>query len=297
MSVSVAPDECTIYYNTKVTGAFADQLEIDRYNVCTSLQESSLDSQSSTDFLHQIRVLANWQILGAHETRGLLLDASAKLVREYSFPVETTCADNIAPDPDGTSMWMGGDCEVSGEAGHAIGRFDLGSRQMLTEWVPAYGQGSIAVYGPPLVGNPDLGRSVDSSTAGTAEAFLTRASYSGRLTSVHLYVDSPSTASQVDVGIYSDRLGRPGELLEQGTTTNVRPASWNYVDVQSSPVTAGRLDWLAILGPRRGGRAGFRDRRWDGLAMISARHDLSNLPTHWSGGRWTLASSVSAYGT
>ena len=77
----------------------------------------------------------------------------------------------------------------------------------------------------------------------------------------------------------------------------MRPCSWNYVDVPALPVVAGQFYWVAVLGPVGGGMAAFRDRPRDGLAMVSARHDLTDLPTLWSGGSWTLSGSLSADGS
>ena len=104
-----------------------------------------------------------------------------------------------------------------------------GGRYRACPWpVPS---GVLDVYGPPLLGDADVETHVDSDTAGTAEAFLTTAGYSGQVSSVHVYVDASSTASRIVVGIYADRNGTPGALQQQATITGLRAGSWNYIDV------------------------------------------------------------------
>lgn len=117
------------------------------------------------------------------------------------------------------------------------------------------------------------------------------AGYSGQLTRLHLWVDRSSTASNVVLGVCSDRKGHPG-LQEQATITNVRAGSWNYVDVRPMPVTAGQRYWIAVLGPKGGGKISLRDAGAGGRSEMSGRPHLNAPPCalvrgsarsgHWS---------------
>jgi hypothetical protein len=168
---------------------------------------------------------------------------------------------------------------------------------LLASWpLGSYGT-PIATYAPPLVGDANVNSTVDSNSAGTAEAFPTKAPYSGQMSRLHLYVDSSSTASQVVVGIYSNRNGDPGALQTQATITKLRAGSWNYVDIPSRlPVTAGRRYWIAVLGLSGSGKIRFRDAASGAGSETSAQHNLIALPGSWSTGKTWPTGNVSAYG-
>lgn len=290
LAFDLAPDECTIYYGSYDPGVSV----ISRLNVCTDTQESPFNSSS---FVDDLKVLPNWQVLNGDDGGAYLFDASGQSVVQDYYPGGNfgPTPSTLSLDPDGTSLWL---CCMIGAPGQGltpyIFRFDINTGQQLTDWPLA---DLAAVYGPPLLGDADVEPNLDSNTAGTAEAFHTTVGYSGQLTRLHLWVDSSSTATQAVVGIYSDRNGRPGDLLAQGTITNLMPRSWNYVDVPSMQVTAGQQYWIAVLAPHGGGTLAFRHRRLFGLATVSAQHDLTALPAHWSGGSWRLSGSLSAYGS
>ena len=242
------------------------------------------------------RVLPNWQVLRRGDYGAQLFDTSGQLISTYGFlPSSNGSFRYLSLDPDGTAFWACCDIKFGDPSSvFNIYRFDIAKGQALAEW--PLSPGAIAVYSPPLLGDPDVESNVNSISAGTAEAFLIRVSSSGSLTRLHLYLDSSSSATQVAVGVDSDRFGRPGDLLEQGTITNVRSGSWNYVDVRAMPVKAGQFYWLAVLAHRDGGTVVLRHKRLVGLQTVSARHDLSALPSRWSSGSLWLSGSLSAYG-
>jgi hypothetical protein len=290
--IDLAPDECTMYYGSWNGGAPS---EVGRFNVCTNTQEPPFVSYSFTD---DLRVLPNWSMIVTTDWGGSLWDASGDLVQSYRPPDYTvgTTLRSMSLDPDGTSFWMGG--------GLGVARYDIGSGQMLSLWctdsplctaVPA--TGPIAVYSPPLVGDADVAPTFDSDTAGTAKAFATRAGYTGQLSQLHLYVDSSSTASQVIVGIYSDRDGHPGALKSHATITNARPGSWTYVTVPALSITAKRRYWIAVLAPKGAGTLSFTDTVGGAASETSASQTLTRLPGQWSTGTVSTSGPLSAYGT
>ena len=289
-AMDLAPDECTMYESAWAAPSnFGGP-----FNVCTNTQ----DSAKSWQLLDDLRVLPNWQVLLLGDYGASLVDASGQAIEGYggssSFGGSFR---SLSLDPDGTSFWA---CCSSNSAiqpsSNDIVRFDINTGQIRAEW--PLSAGAIAVYGPPLFGSANVGGNVDSNPAGTAKAFSTTAGYSGQLTRLHLWADSSSTATRAVVGIYSDRVGRPGALLMQRTITNLRSGSWNYVDLPSTPVTKGQRYWIAVLAPNGGGTIRFREAGASGQSVTSTQGNLTALPASWSGAAHaSAAGSLSAYGS
>jgi hypothetical protein len=287
LAMDLAPDECTMYF-----GAFANNGNGvgPLVNVCTNTQGSG----TGPDDFDDLRVLPNWELLKLFDGGARLYDTTGQPIQSYSPADALGQFRTMSLDPDGASFWTCCALDLSSTPSVSdVWRFDINSGQLVARW--PLSAGAIAVYSPPLFGDPNVEARVDSNPTGTAEAFLTRVRDSGRLTRIHVYIDSSSTGHNVVVGIYSDRAGRPAQLQEQGTITNVRSGSWNYIDVPSTPVTAGQFYWVAVLGPRGGGTVAFRHRALLGLATVSAQHDLTALPQHWSAGRRRLSGPLSAF--
>jgi hypothetical protein len=292
-SMDLAPDKCTMY----ITVFSGPQSFGGPFDVCTSTQESTNHWQLVDD----LRVLPNWQVLRLGDSSANLVDSSGQVIQAYRLdPAGHGSFRRLALDPDGTSFWA---CCALNPADlqsrpYILNVFhvDISSGQILDFW--PLSAGNITVYGPPLLGDADVNRVVDTNEAGRAEAFSTTARYSGQLTRIHLWVDSSSTAGRAIVGVYSDRDGRPGALQEQTTISDVKPGAWNYADMASIPVTAGQHYWIAILGPKDGGMLGFRDAGAGRGAEMSAQPNLTALPAHWSGAvHPTATGPLSAYGS
>jgi hypothetical protein len=287
MGMDLAPDECTMF-----VGGFAPTAGNGQLNVCTG-------TQSGPPWDEDIRVLPNWQLLMADDGAALLSDQSRQLLASWQGSPSLSSIQSVrqvALDPDGSTFWS---CCWSPRSPFTIGgvaRFSLsGSTAPLSVW-PADGTG-LNIYGPPLLGNANLASRVDSTRAGSAEAFLKRVRFSGQLTRLHVWLDASTTAQQVVVGIYSNGFGRPATLMGQGTIANVRPGSWNYVDVPSMPVKARQFYWVAVLAPGAGGTAALRDKPFSGISILSAQDHLTALPQHWPGSLWKLSGELSAYGS
>ena len=288
LAVSLAPDECTMYY-----AAYAGPVQAGRFNVCTNTQLAPLIAApfSLTD---DVSVLPNWDFLTEGDGNVGLFDQNAQPIRFWTGNgIDLSDMRTLSLDPDGTSFWAGG---------FVIDQVDLGSSQILEHWRPASSgipasESTIAVYGPPLLGDADVEKLVDSNPAGTAEAFVTRAGFSGQTSRLHLYVDSRSTARKVVVGVYSDKRGHPGALQAQSTLTNIMSGSWNYVDVPPVPVSAGQRYWIAVLAPRGAGTIRFRDTSSGPGSTTSAQRRLAALPAQWSTGTVFSDGNLSAYGS
>lgn len=136
-----------------------------------------------------------------------------------------------------------------------------------------------------LVGRSTLASQHDSNPAGVAEAFPYAAINSGTANSLQVYVDSGSTASSVQIGLYSNTSGgNPGTLLE---TCTVTPAGgWNSCGVPGATVTAGVTYWVAVLA--KGGSLNYLDEAAGGLDTDHSQPDsktgLRSLPSTWSPG-------------
>ena len=294
VSIDLAPDECTMYYSAwaappTFTGPF---------NVCTNTLENSDFYPWGFQTVDDFRVLPNWGFVVLSDYGGSVFGTSEPVVG-YGVPDSGGSFRHLALDSDGTSFWAccAADFDTNPYPHDVFNvyRFDLSTGQLLTAW--PLDAVSIGVYSPPLLGNANVTGTVDSNTSGTAEAFRTRVRYSGQLSRLHLWVDSSSTASEAVVGIYDDHHGHPGSLQTRGIITNLRPGSWNYVDVPSIPVDKGQRYWIAMLAPSGGGTLYIRDTTGGGPSQTTGPHKLTTLPAYWPHGKHSASAAVSAYGS
>ena len=207
--------------------------------------------------------------------------------------------DGIAISPNGKSVYVTSTGALS--AGMVF-QYNVGSDGTLSpktpDGVPSGNAPEGIAITKPVLGDTTVEGTVDSNSAGKAEAFSTQATYSDDINGLHLYVDSSSTASNAVVGIYSDHNGNPDTLLDHGTISNLTPGSWNYVDISPLRVTAGQRYWIALLSPKGGGTISFRDVGGGGRSETSTQKILTGLPPQWSATSTRSASApLSAYGS
>ena len=152
----------------------------------------------------------------------------------------------------------------------------------------------------PLVGNAQLEPQPDFAPAGEAEAFKVTAASAGTVSSLKLYLDSSSTASQVLIGLYADNADHPGARLAQATISSPTAGAWNTVAVPSLAVAAGTSYWIAVLNPPGTGTMKFRDRCCGSGASAaegSSSTSLTALPATWTSGSYRSNDGpLSAYG-
>ncbi|MGZ4412150.1 MAG: fibronectin type III domain-containing protein, partial [Gaiellaceae bacterium] len=146
-----------------------------------------------------------------------------------------------------------------------------------------------------VLGTTSVAGTSDQDAAGQAEAFRTTASASAQVSSVAVYVDSSSQASQLNAGLYSDASGHPGSLLAQGSLSHPSGGNWNTVSLSSTAtVSKGSTYWIGILGS--GGTLVFRDcRRCGDSSEGSKQTGLGSLPGSWSTGSAYRDAPLSAY--
>jgi hypothetical protein len=131
---------------------------------------------------------------------------------------------------------------------------------------------------------------------GTAEAFQYTAVTSGSVNHVYVYLGRATTSAQVQVGLYADNAGDPGDVLAAATISTPRAGAWNRVDVPPVRINAGQRYWIAVLGPTGTGKIEILDAGESGARSVSsADTGLASLPGTWSSGATWSSSPVSAY--
>ena len=158
---------------------------------------------------------------------------------------------------------------------------------------------AVSVSNPPqlLVGTKTLAPWVDYNPQGTAEAFQMVPVKSGVVTSVQVYLDASSTATELIAGFYNDKKGHPETLVAQGKLSLLKSGAWNSVPIPVTSVSLGQPYWIAILGLK--GQIGFRDQAGSGRGLneTSASNILTNMPRLWVTGTLYHDGQMSFYGT
>jgi hypothetical protein len=145
-----------------------------------------------------------------------------------------------------------------------------------------------------LLGSTTVQPHVDTDTAGSAEAFLYKASTGGTVNSLDLYVPTASTASSIVVGLYSSASGHPATLLTSATIEEPTANAWNSIEVSPVTVSAGSEYWLAALAPS--GKLAVTDIASGGEPTQESRsHSLEELPSSWGSGASYENSPASFY--
>jgi hypothetical protein len=145
------------------------------------------------------------------------------------------------------------------------------------------------------VGVSSIKPNLDTNPVGMAEAFSAPADATGPIDTLHVYLDSSSTASQVQVGVYSGG-SRPSAKLGSCTVTAPR-SGWNDCAVTPFNVTAGATYWTAILQPEGStGTLRFRDGGTQ-TAYTSSGDTHTSLPASYDVGHaWSGTGRASLYG-
>lgn len=157
--------------------------------------------------------------------------------------------------------------------------------------------GTFTVPTPPppsgvLLGDQTLETTVDNNIPGQAQAWPFTATSSGTGTSASFYVDSSSTATAGQVGVYADNAGAPGAKLGSASFTPARGA-WNTISLSGVQITSGSQYWLAELGTS--GTLAFRDRSANACSSNGSQAtNLTALPAAW-GARFVWPSCPASF--
>jgi Viral BACON domain len=151
--------------------------------------------------------------------------------------------------------------------------------------------------GPPadtvLIGQTTVETPVNGLPGGTAEGYQMTALAAGTLTTLGVYVDASTSASNLFVGLYSDNNGHPGTRLTGGSSSTFQKPAWNTVSVSPVTIAVGSKYWFVLLAT--GGRVRFRQiaRAGGWIDELNAVRTLTSLPSTWTtgtiygGGAWT----------
>src|SRR5450755_1168142 len=144
-----------------------------------------------------------------------------------------------------------------------------------------------------LIGDQTIESTLDSNSAGSAEAFPFSNSTAGTASSISVYIDSHNTARTLTAGLYSDSSGHPGALLASGSLAP-RAGTWNTVSIASTAVSAGGTYWVALLG--NSGTVYFRDRNGGPCNSVSSyQTNLTSLASSWTSSVQWNTCPISAY--
>jgi hypothetical protein len=144
-----------------------------------------------------------------------------------------------------------------------------------------------------LIGDQTIESTLDSNSAGSAEAFPFSNSTAGTASSISVYIGSQNTARTLTAGLYSDSSGHPGALLASGSLAP-KAGTWNTVSIASTAIGAGRAYWVAVLGNR--GTVYFRDRNGGPCNSVSSyQTNLTSLASSWTSSVQWNTCPISAY--
>ena len=123
----------------------------------------------------------------------------------------------------------------------------------------------------------------DASTAeGDAKAYRFTAASTGQVDRLNVYLDGASTASRVEVGLYSGSDSSAGARGRGWCVIDSPQANaWNRCTFTAVSVTAGAYYWLALLHPLgASGRLQYREGQVAGApeSYLSKDRSLQSLP-------------------
>lgn len=131
---------------------------------------------------------------------------------------------------------------------------------------------------------------------GQSEAFRIKATNSGPIGALHLWVGTLNTATSIDIGLYSESERHAGSLIASGIISSPKKGEWNEASVKTtSKIENGTQYWLAILG--QGGELRYRDAHQPCSSETNSQTSLTSLPQTWGTGTVYPECVISAYVT
>ena len=152
-----------------------------------------------------------------------------------------------------------------------------------------------------LVGVTSIGGTAETTAAQKAVAYKYTAAASGTLKKLNVYVNGGGTsASTVQVGIYSNSSSKPGTLLASCSISVAANAAagWFNCSPAATALTSGTVYWIAILNGASSGTVKYKDTTGSGTNSYPSKSTMSTLPSSF-GTTGTASSNTSAsfYGT
>jgi PKD repeat protein len=147
-----------------------------------------------------------------------------------------------------------------------------------------------------VMGDNTLEPWINYKPQGVAQAFQVIPQNTSVVTTVQVYLDAGSTATELVAGVYDSNNGHPGTLVAQGKLSVLQYGAWNSVPIPVTPVTNAQPYWIAILGSN--GQIGFLNRKRFGTSVMetSASSTLTSLPDTWNSSSIHPNSTMSVFG-
>lgn len=146
-----------------------------------------------------------------------------------------------------------------------------------------------------LLGDRTVEPRTHSNPPGVVQTFASRATRTGKVKTIFVYVAAGTRASRVIAGLYTNRGGSPASLVTSGFARAPRAGRWTRIAVRSAAVTAGRTYWIAMMGS--GGRLRFRDRRSGSCHSETSSARSRTLAASWHIGQMRAVCPASTYVT
>jgi hypothetical protein len=134
--------------------------------------------------------------------------------------------------------------------------------------------GTTAVYAP-----------ATSNAKGTAQIYRFPAQSSGTVDRLSVYLDGGSTASAVELGLYTRSASTAATRRAQCVIARPKADAWNRCSITAYAVTAGTRYWLALLQPAgSSGQLQYREAQVaNGPTTYASRsRHLASLPASWT---------------
>src|SRR5262245_38384237 len=144
-----------------------------------------------------------------------------------------------------------------------------------------------ATAGAATVGTTTVYSPSTNNAIGVAQAYRFTAQSGGQVDRLSVYLDGSSTASKVEVGLYTGSASRAGTRRARCVISTPQANAWNRCSFGAFAVTSGNSYWLALLQPSgASGQLQYREGRISGgpRTYLSKSTGLSSLPSTWRNG-------------
>jgi beta-glucanase (GH16 family) len=137
------------------------------------------------------------------------------------------------------------------------------------------------------VGTTTVYAPATTNDKGVAQVYRFTAQTSGNIDQLSVYLDGASTASAVELGLYSGSASTATTRRARCVIASPKAGAWNRCSVTAYAVTAGTPYWLAVLQPSSAtGQIQYREGQVaNGPATYASKsRRLASLPATWANG-------------
>jgi hypothetical protein len=132
-----------------------------------------------------------------------------------------------------------------------------------------------------LAGNSTVETHAEPIAVGRGQAWPATATATGIAGTMSIYLDSSSTAGELQVGLYANNTNKPGALLASGTTSGQSAGGWATVALSGSvAVVTGTPYWLGVMS--NDPTVVVRDRQSGTCTAHAINTPLGAFPNTWT---------------